>query len=142
MSEDHSFFLHAIVKGGIMRFYLNTRDGFGKESPWPYEDLRAAAFMRVAYSFFRSQGQRIDVCHGQWYQGSLNNAQYIANLIAGMSRAKAAQNTWSGRQFTKLGFPGVMEDLIVSKFDLEDQFISAPFFLDLNKAKQYRDYFL
>lgn len=69
-------------------------------------DMFNSAMLRL-----QRDGVEIERIQGIWIPGtgSDNFAQFNSNILAGMRRSEAAQNTWTGRIATSHGFTEIIE---------------------------------
>lgn len=93
------------VFGRMLTFNLTTVVE-GKRHP----ALNASRFIEWCYKHFQTRYGDVQTIIANWQlvEESTNTHQYLNALAQGKNRVSAAKNTWSAKQFEKLGFSQVV----------------------------------
>jgi RHS repeat-associated protein len=107
------------VEDGVAGFDIRVRPG-SEEHMGSGTDLVLGALKRL-----RSEGVAVQRLRGRWISrsDSVNAKEYLQNVRAGMSPETAAENTWTGRLFMRLGFR--VESVSASSSMTEVMFVPA-----------------
>ncbi|WP_259696203.1 hemagglutinin repeat-containing protein, partial [Pseudomonas brassicacearum] len=90
-----------VDKNGVLGFDIrSSNNGFNPSGT----DMFISAMQRLD-----QEGIQVNSVRGAWVggAGSVNTAEYLANLAKGMPPTQAAANTWTGRIAAKYGFTSV-----------------------------------
>jgi len=104
------FGLTAVVnKSGLASFTITTET----PSQGKHIDMFASHFVKLALTYFEQQGNKIHCCKGNWKGDSISLKQFWSKKRKTKNNIIAAQNTWSGKLFRKLGFTQISEDDVI-----------------------------
>ncbi|WP_213939310.1 hypothetical protein [Pseudomonas sp. dw_612] len=90
-----------VDKNGVLGFDIrSSNNGFNPSGT----DMFISAMQRLD-----QEGVKVNAVRGAWVggAGSVNTAEYLANLAKGMPPTEAAANTWTGRIAAKYEFTSV-----------------------------------
>src|SRR5258708_7464129 len=104
-TNDSFRFEIEVSEDGFIKLDIYTKD----KNKIKHPDLYARKLVEKALEVFRQRGFKIEGIAAQWFlKGRLagdNSREYLTNLLNGMSEAKAAKNTSTGKLAKDLDFP-------------------------------------
>ncbi len=108
--EDKKIAFVATNIDGNLILYVRNTDDQGNRHP----DIYPVQLIEHSFEYFNSQGKPVQSIQGSWLppvhgESSVNHTEYTTRLegltdVTAEDRAKAAQNTWTGKVAAALGF--------------------------------------